>query len=156
MLLAVLVTSAAGDDAAAAQDLTAQVDSEAFPRLRKVYGDNKYNNYALSGTLARTFFRGRESRKKGGRSHWPPLCFSRPSFAIEAKAFSLHAERTVFRGRTAWPLIPVISLSTPGILVFGFSWQVERGDDPIEPSRLQPFMKPSTGVFRYRRGSRSV
>jgi putative transposase len=47
MLLAVLVTSAGVDDAAAAQDLMAQVDSEAFPRLRTVYGDNKYHNYAL-------------------------------------------------------------------------------------------------------------
>src|SRR5229473_1007179 len=47
LLLAVLVTSAAVDDAAAAQDLMAQVDSEAFPRLRTVYADNKYHNYAL-------------------------------------------------------------------------------------------------------------
>jgi putative transposase len=45
--LAVLVTSAAVDDAAAAQDLMAQVDSEAFPRLRTVYADKKYHNYAL-------------------------------------------------------------------------------------------------------------
>lgn len=47
MLLAVVVTSAAVDDAAAAQELLAQVDSEAFPRLRTVYGDNKYHNYDL-------------------------------------------------------------------------------------------------------------
>ena len=47
MLLAVLVTSAAVDDATAAQDLMAQVDSDAFPRLRTVYADNKYHNYAL-------------------------------------------------------------------------------------------------------------
>lgn len=47
MLLAVLVTSAAVDDAAAAQDLMAQVESEAFPRLQTIYGDNKYHNYAL-------------------------------------------------------------------------------------------------------------
>ena len=47
MLLAVLVTSAAVDDAAAAQDLMAMVDSEAFPRLRKIYADNKYHNYDL-------------------------------------------------------------------------------------------------------------
>lgn len=47
MLLAVLVTSAAVDDAAAAQILLAQVESEAFPRLRTIYADNKYHNYAL-------------------------------------------------------------------------------------------------------------
>jgi transposase len=47
MVLAVLVTSAAVDDATAAQDLMAQVDADAFPRLRTVYADNKYHNYAL-------------------------------------------------------------------------------------------------------------
>jgi len=47
MLLAVLVTSAPVDDAAAAQDLFTQIDSEAFPRLRTIYGDNKYHNYDL-------------------------------------------------------------------------------------------------------------
>lgn len=47
MLLAVLVTSAAVDDAAAAERLFAQVDSEAFPRLRTIYADNKYHNYDL-------------------------------------------------------------------------------------------------------------
>jgi putative transposase len=47
MLLAVLVTSAAVDDAAGAQELMAMVDSEGFPRLRTVYGDNKYHNYEL-------------------------------------------------------------------------------------------------------------
>jgi len=51
MLLAVVVTSAAVDDAAAAQDLMAQVPSEAFPRLRTVYADNKYHNYALYGWM---------------------------------------------------------------------------------------------------------
>jgi putative transposase len=47
MLLAVLVTAAAVDDAAAAKELMAMVDPEGFPRLRIVYGDNKYHNYAL-------------------------------------------------------------------------------------------------------------
>jgi len=47
MLLAVLVTSAAVDDAAAAQELLTQVDSQGFPRLRTMYADNKYHNYDL-------------------------------------------------------------------------------------------------------------
>jgi putative transposase len=47
MLLAVLVTSAAVDDAVAAQQLLGQVDSEGFPRLRTLYADNKYHNYDL-------------------------------------------------------------------------------------------------------------
>jgi putative transposase len=52
LLLAVLVTSAAVDDAAAAQVLLAQIDADAFPRLRKVYADNKYHNYALYEWMA--------------------------------------------------------------------------------------------------------
>jgi|GraSoi2013_100cm_1033763.scaffolds.fasta_scaffold119644_1 transposase len=47
MLLAVLVTSAAVDDAVAGQELLAQVDSEGFPRLQTMYADNKYHNYDL-------------------------------------------------------------------------------------------------------------
>ena len=47
LLLAVLVTSAAVDDGAAAEEVLAQVESDSFPRLRTIYGDNKYHNYAL-------------------------------------------------------------------------------------------------------------
>src|SRR5215471_11590674 len=47
MLLAVAVTSAAVDDAVAAEDLLSQVESEVFPRLQTIYGDNKYHNHAL-------------------------------------------------------------------------------------------------------------
>ncbi len=47
MLLAVLVTSAAVDDAVAAPQLLAQVDSEGFPRLQTMYADNKYHNFDL-------------------------------------------------------------------------------------------------------------
>ena len=52
MLLAVLVTSAAVDDAAAARQLFAMVNSDGFPRLRVVYADNKYHNYGLYGWMA--------------------------------------------------------------------------------------------------------
>jgi putative transposase len=47
LLLAVLVTSAAVDDGVAAKEVLSMVDSEVFPRLRIVYGDNKYHNYEL-------------------------------------------------------------------------------------------------------------
>jgi putative transposase len=47
MLLAVLVTGAQVDDAAAAKELLEMVESEAFPRLETVYADNKYHNYSL-------------------------------------------------------------------------------------------------------------
>jgi putative transposase len=47
LLLAVAVTSAAVDDAAAAPVVFASMESEAFPRLRKMWADNKYHNHAL-------------------------------------------------------------------------------------------------------------
>jgi putative transposase len=47
LLLAVVVTSAAVDDGVAAPEVMAQVESGAFPRLEKVYADNKYHNHAL-------------------------------------------------------------------------------------------------------------
>jgi putative transposase len=47
MLLAVVVTSAAVDDAEAAKTLFSCAESETFPRLRTIYADNKYHNYDL-------------------------------------------------------------------------------------------------------------
>ena len=47
MLMAVLVTSAAVDDGVAAKELLAMVESETFPRLATIYGDNKYHNMGL-------------------------------------------------------------------------------------------------------------
>jgi putative transposase len=47
LLLAVLVTSAAVDDGAAAKIVLAIVESDAFPRLETIYADNKYHNYDL-------------------------------------------------------------------------------------------------------------
>lgn len=47
LLLAVVVTAGNVDDGVAAPDVFAQAESEAFPRLEKVYADNKYHNHAL-------------------------------------------------------------------------------------------------------------
>lgn len=46
-LIAVVVTAANVDDARAAQDVFAQVRGRDFPRLRVVFADGKYHNYAL-------------------------------------------------------------------------------------------------------------
>jgi putative transposase len=53
LLLAVVVTSAAVDDAEAAKEVLACVDSEAFPRLRVIWADGKYHNYGLYEWLGR-------------------------------------------------------------------------------------------------------
>jgi putative transposase len=46
-LLAVVVTSAAVDDAEGAKQVLSKVDSDCFPRLHTVYADNKYHNHEL-------------------------------------------------------------------------------------------------------------
>lgn len=52
LLMAVVVTSAAVDDGAAAPDLTDQLDPKQYPRLKKIWGDNKYHNHAYRKWLA--------------------------------------------------------------------------------------------------------
>jgi putative transposase len=52
LLLAVVVTSAAVDDAAAAPAVLAQLHRRDFPRLEVVWADNKYHNHALADWLA--------------------------------------------------------------------------------------------------------
>ncbi len=49
LLLAVVVTAASADDAAAAPGALAQLPREDFPRLRLLWADQKYHNHALYG-----------------------------------------------------------------------------------------------------------
>jgi putative transposase len=48
LLLAVVVTSAAIDDAAAAPAVLQQLTPSAYPRLRVIWADNKYHNHQLN------------------------------------------------------------------------------------------------------------
>jgi putative transposase len=74
LLLAVVVTAANVDDAAAAQRLFAQMPSAKFYRLEEVQADNKYHNYDLDRWL-RVHHRGYEvvvvSRQPGERRFVP-------------------------------------------------------------------------------------
>jgi putative transposase len=47
LLLAIVVTSAAVDDAAAAPELLGQLERTNYPRLKKIWADSKYHNHAL-------------------------------------------------------------------------------------------------------------
>jgi len=47
LLLAVVVTGAGVDDAAAAPQVLSQLDRTNYPRLAKIWADSKYHNYAL-------------------------------------------------------------------------------------------------------------
>lgn len=51
LLLAVLVTAADVDDAAAAPEVLLQLEDQHLPKLRRVYADSKYHNHALYGWL---------------------------------------------------------------------------------------------------------
>jgi putative transposase len=51
LLLAVLITSAAVDDGAAAVTRLAQISAEDFPRLTVIFGDSKYHNHDLAAWL---------------------------------------------------------------------------------------------------------
>lgn len=52
LLLAVMVTTAAADDGAAASQLTERLRPEEYPRLKKIWGDNKYHNHSFRRWLA--------------------------------------------------------------------------------------------------------
>ena len=52
LLLAVLVTAADVDDAAAAPEALEQLAGQPLGKVRKVYADNKYHNHALYGWVA--------------------------------------------------------------------------------------------------------
>jgi putative transposase len=52
LLLAVIVTSAAVDDAAAAPSVLGQLTAERFPRLKVVWADSKYHNHKLHEWIA--------------------------------------------------------------------------------------------------------
>ena len=52
LLLAVLITAADVDDAAAAPAALGQLANQPLSRLRLVYADNKYHNHALYGWVA--------------------------------------------------------------------------------------------------------
>jgi putative transposase len=88
LLLAVVVTSAAVDDAKAAPEVLAQLHSRDYPRLEVIWADSKYHNYALYAW-------------KAGQPDlpWRLEIVSRPA---EAKGFVLLAKRWVVERTIAW------------------------------------------------------
>jgi len=51
LLLAVVVTAASVDDAAAAREVLRELGRENYPRLEKIWADQKYHNHALNGWM---------------------------------------------------------------------------------------------------------
>lgn len=88
LLLAVVVTSAAVDDAAAAPLVLQKLDRTNYPRLRKMWADSKYHNYELYAWL------------KGHKDlSWELEIKSRPG---KATGFVLIPKRWVVERTFAW------------------------------------------------------
>ena len=89
LLLAVVVTSAAVDDAAAAPQVLEQLDRQQFPRLQVVWADSKSHNHRLHDWLATQW---RQLR-------WRLEIVSRPQ---DAQGFVLLPKRWVVERSFAW------------------------------------------------------
>jgi len=87
LLLAVTVTAASVDDAAAVPQLFAQVVPETVPRLTKVWADSKYRNHALNKWMVQE------------RPTWNLEVVSRPP---GAKGFVLLPKRWVVERTFGW------------------------------------------------------
>jgi putative transposase len=87
LLVAVLITAAGVDDGAAAPELLGQIAPEDFPRLRVVFGDNKYHNHSLEAWL------------KEHRPHWQIEVKKRPE---GTRGFTPLEKRWVVERTNAW------------------------------------------------------
>ncbi len=88
LLLAVVVTSAAVDDAAAAPGVLRQLTAEKFPRLQVVWADSKYHNHRLRGWI-----------ESDPDRLWKLEVKKRP---VAAKGFVLLPKRWVVERTHAW------------------------------------------------------
>jgi putative transposase len=88
LLLVVLVTSAAVDDAAAALQMVGRMNRTNYPRLRKIWADSKYHNHQLYGRI--------QERSDGT---WELLIVSRPK---DKKGWVKLPQRWVVERTFAW------------------------------------------------------
>lgn len=88
LLLAVVVTGAAVDDAKAAPEVLTQLNQKEYPRLEVVWADNKYHNHDLN-----------DWKKEQRNLRWRLEVVSRPE---GAKGFVLLPKRWVVERTFAW------------------------------------------------------
>lgn len=88
LLLAVVVTSAVLDDAAAAPQVLSKLDQERFPRLEVIWVDSKYHNHVLNQWIA-----------EHSPGSWRLDVVRRP---VGAKGFVLLQKRWVVERTFAW------------------------------------------------------
>jgi putative transposase len=87
LLIAVVVTSAALDDAAAAPSVLEQITAENCPRLTKIWADGKYHNHQLTAWMKRCH---------------PNIDLEVVSRPVGAKGFVLLHRRWVVERTNAW------------------------------------------------------
>jgi putative transposase len=88
LLLAVVVTAASVDDAAGAQKVVGKLKREEFPRLKTIFGDNKYHNHKYYAWL-----------QEYSQGQWRMEISSRPA---DAEGFKPVKIRWVVERSNAW------------------------------------------------------
>lgn len=88
LLLAVVVTAASVDDAAGAREVVGKLTPASFPRLKVIFGDNKYHNHKYNQWLA-----------EHSKSKWRMEISSRPA---DAEGFKPLKIRWVVERTFAW------------------------------------------------------
>jgi putative transposase len=134
LLLAVVVTSAAVDDAQAARDVFATMGPDAFPRLTVVWADGKYHNHALNDWLSRQT-----------DLEWELQVVSRPP---GAKGFVLLPKRWVVERTFAW-------MGRARRLSKDYERRVESSESMVRIRGIQMLLnrlapKPTPIAFNYR------
>jgi putative transposase len=100
LLLAVIVTAASVDDAAAAPAALGRLAEQPLSRLRLVYADNKYHNHALYGWVAENGHYKREIvRGPEGQQGWVRLPIRRTvertfAWLMKCRRLSVDREKT--------------------------------------------------------------
>lgn len=87
LLIAVVVTAANLDDGTFAHQLLSRVTTVDLPRLRVIFGDNKYHNHSLTAWL---------------KAEWPHWSIEVPSPPAGTKGFSVVRKRWVVEHTNAW------------------------------------------------------
>ena len=86
-VIAILITAASVDDGVAAVQLLEQVDSAMYPRLKVIWGDNKYHNLALEAWI---------------KKHRPDWTLEVKSPPEGSKGFVVVSKRWVVERSFAW------------------------------------------------------
>lgn len=136
LVLAVLVTSAAVDDAAAAPELLQRLRPDHYPRLRRLWADSKYHNHALGYWLA-------------GHAWYEVEVVSRPK---GSKGFTLLKRRWVVERTFAW-------LGRCRIHSKDYERLPESSEAQVKVSMIHLMLRQLTGAkpasrFRYKRPRR--